>query len=180
MKPESTSTAAQAANVSHVLAHWERKVGAADAFRESARFLGGMELSEGFPEQGSISTFARGYAVVYWSPGELYDAATPGGLLGLVIGRMDAAARCLGKLFTRHLRGEGKDRLFEDAYRDALEQGIGYAVSGLGVAKLGDVLEHVGDLPHLIDDDGRRVLRLEHVDGLQARLRLIARVVAPA
>lgn len=173
-------TAAVAGNVNYVVSKWAEN--APDRFRESARYLGGLQLAQGFPEKASISTFGRGYAVVFWSAADLQEACRDAGALAaLVQHRLETATRGLGKLFAQRLRGEGEDRSFVDAHGDALEQGIGYAISGLGgVAKLGDVLEHVGELPHIVDDDGIRVRRTEHVDGLQARLRFIARVVAPA
>lgn len=80
------------------------------------------------------------------------------------------------------LAANAPDRLRESArYLGGLQLAQGFPKSGLGgVAKLGDVLEHVGELPHIVDDDGIRVRWTDQVDGLQARLRFIARVVAPA
>lgn len=153
------------------------------AFFEGAQFLAGLRIRAANDDDLDRPA-GVGYAVVCWSGVDLAAASARGveDLAAVVFDRMRIAARGLGQELMLHLRGEGHPASYGDAQRWASKSpdGIGYAVSGVAVnpPKLGDTLAHLGQLPHLRDDDGRLSMRMSATDGLEACIRFFALVVS--
>lgn len=110
----------------------------------------------------STPVVGKAYAIVAWSAGQLMAAADGPPLADLILSRLYDAASVFGGAVDQCLRGVAPPSgSYKSALEDAIQDGIGIAVEGIGQADPGDVFEHVGALPHLKDDDGSAAWRAE-------------------
>lgn len=107
----------------------------------------------------------RGYALIVLDDVETMVPSLP----DILVERIERASTELGAELERHLRGMGTPRGFADVAMSATGAGVFVGVDGIRRPVRGDYLYHLGELPHLVDDDGH--LAQAYRGGLELRMR---------
>ena len=144
-----------------------------EEFTRGVPYLDGLDLRPNYGER-----VGRGYAIVGFNPSDMMDMrrVEPAPFVEAISRKLRDAARQLGAELLRHMRGEGSERTYEQALQEASGGEPAIAVSGVGVAKLGDALLHIGELPHISGDDGRWAHHAADRDQILVVVRFFAKV----